>query len=133
MDRLLHVTTAVSILLLVMVLTSLRRAHIRVEYSVTWLLASLAMLVLSLWRGLLDAVRNLLGLPDSPLALFLLGAAVLLVLAFRSSVVISHLRDNNIALAQRVAILEHRLRSAAEAIQRLLFGLMAMLGHAVYV
>jgi hypothetical protein len=59
-------------------------------------------------------VRNLLGLPDSPLALFLLGAAVLLLLAFRSSVVISHLRDNNIALAQRVAILEHRLRDLEE-------------------
>jgi hypothetical protein len=110
MDRLLHVTTGVGILLLVMVLTSLRRSHIRVEYSVTWLAASVGMLVFSLWRGLLDAVRNLLGLPDSPLALFLLGAAVLLVLAFRSSLVISHLRDNNIALAQRVAILELRLR-----------------------
>jgi hypothetical protein len=110
MDRLLHVATGVSLILLGIVLASLRRAHIRVEYSVTWLLAAIALLVLSLWRGLLDAVRNLLGLPDSPLALFLLGAAVLLVLAFRTSVVISHLRDNNIALAQRVAILEHRLR-----------------------
>ena len=109
MDRLLHVTTGVSILLLAIILVSLRRAHIRAEYSVTWLAASVAMLVLSLWHGLLDAVRSLLGLPDSPLALFLLGAAGLLVLAFRSSVVISHLRDNNIALAQRVAILEHRL------------------------
>jgi hypothetical protein len=110
MDRLLHVATGVSLILLGIVLASLRRAHIRVEYSVTWLLAAIDLLVLSLWRGLLDAVRNLLGLPDSPLALFLLGAAVLLVLAFRTSVVISHLRDNNIALAQRVAILEHRLR-----------------------
>ncbi len=33
MDRLLNVTTAVSIVLLLMVLFSIRRAHIRVEYS----------------------------------------------------------------------------------------------------
>ena len=40
MDRLLNVTTVLSILLLIMVLISVRRAHIRVEYSVSWLLAA---------------------------------------------------------------------------------------------
>ena len=39
MDRLLNVTTVLSIVLLLMVLISVRRAHIRVEYSVSWLLA----------------------------------------------------------------------------------------------
>jgi len=42
MDRLLNVTTVLSILMLIMVLFSVRRAHIRVEYSVSWLVASLA-------------------------------------------------------------------------------------------
>ena len=59
MDRLLNVTTVLSIILLVMVLVRVRRAHIRVEYSVSWLLAAAAMLVLSRARPLLDAVRNL--------------------------------------------------------------------------
>ena len=59
MDRLLNVTTGLSIMLLVMVLVSVRRAHIRVEYSVSWLLAAGAMLILSRARPLLDAVRNL--------------------------------------------------------------------------
>ena len=35
MDRLLNVTTGLSVILLVMVLVSVRRAHIRVEYSVS--------------------------------------------------------------------------------------------------
>ena len=47
MDRLLNFTTGMSVLLIALVLTSLRRAHIRVEYSVSWLMASLAILVLS--------------------------------------------------------------------------------------
>jgi len=34
-----------------------------------------------------------------------------LIMFFRFSVIISHLRDDNIALAQRVAILEYHLRS----------------------
>jgi hypothetical protein len=111
MDRLLNVTTGVSVLLLVMVLISLRRAHIRVEYSVTWLVAALAMLVLSRARPLLDMVRHWMGLPDSPLALFLLAGAVALLMFFRFSIVISHLRDDNVALAQRVAMLEYHLRA----------------------
>jgi hypothetical protein len=62
----LNVTTGLSVILLVMVLISVRRAHIRVEYSVSWLLAAGVMLILSRARPLLDAVRNLVGLPDSP-------------------------------------------------------------------
>ena len=110
MDRLLNVTTVLSVILLVLILISVRRAHIRVEYSVTWLVAAVAMLVLSRSRTMLDTVRNLAGLPDSPLTLFLLGAGVFLLMFFRFSVIISHLRDDNIALAQRVAILEYHIQ-----------------------
>lgn len=110
MDRLLHVTTGLSVVLLILVLVSVRRAHIRVEYSVTWLVAAAAMLILSRARTLLEALRAWSGLPDTPLTIFLLGAAVLVLMFFRFSVIISHLRDDNIALAQRVAILEFHLR-----------------------
>ena len=111
MDRLLNVVTGMSVILLVMILISVRRAHIRVEYSVTWLLAAVVMLVLSRMHPLLDAFRNLIGLPDSPLTLFLPAGGVVLIMLFRFSVIISHLRDDNIALAQRVAILEYHLQN----------------------
>jgi hypothetical protein len=110
MDRLLNVTTVVSVILLITILISVRRAHIRVEYSVTWLLATAAMLVLSLVHPLLDGFRNLVGLPDSPLTLFLPAGGAVLIMLFRFSVIISHLRDDNIALAQRLAILEYHLQ-----------------------
>jgi hypothetical protein len=111
MDRLLNATTGISVLLLILVLVSVRRAHIRPEYSMSWLLAAGAMLVLSRVHPLLDGLRNLLGLPDSPLALFLIGSGVFLIMFFRFSVIVSHLRDDNIALAQRVAILEYHIKS----------------------
>jgi hypothetical protein len=109
MDRLLNVTTALSLVLIAIVLFSVRRAHIRVEYSVSWLAAAAAMLVLSRARPVLDAVRNAIGLPDSPLTLFLLAGGVFTIMFFRFCVIVSHLRDNNIALAQRVAILEYHI------------------------
>lgn len=111
MDRLLNVTTAISAVLLIMALVSVRRAHIRVEYSISWLIAAGAMLVLSRFRPLLDALRSMIGLPDSPLALFLIGSSVFIVMFFRFTVIVSHLRDDNIALAQRVAILEFHIES----------------------
>jgi hypothetical protein len=110
MDRLLNVTTGLSLVLLILVLVSVRRAHIRVEYSVTWLVAAVAMLILSRARPLLEAVRQWSGLPDTPLTLFLFGGGVFVLMFFRFSVIISHLRDDNIALAQRLAILEFHLR-----------------------
>jgi len=111
MDRLLNVTTVLSIMLLLMVLVSVRRAHIRVEYSVSWLLAAAAMLILSRARPILEFITSHTGIPDTPLTLFLIAGSVFLVMFFRFSIIISHLRDDNIALAQRVAILEYHVRS----------------------
>jgi hypothetical protein len=44
----------------------------------------------------------------------LLGACVFLLVFYRFSVRISNLKDANIALTQRVAILEYRLQSRDE-------------------
>lgn len=115
MERLLNVTTVVAFILLLIVLFSVRRAHIRAEYSVTWLGAAFTMLVLSRFRGTMDAMARAIGLPgDSPLALFLIVGSVFLILFFRFSVIVSNLRDDNIDLAQRVAILEYYIQSLRE-------------------
>lgn len=111
MDRLVNVVTGFSVLLIGMVLWSVRRAHIRVEYSVSWLLAAAALVVLSRSRGLLEAAAHKLGLSDPPLALLLVVGCVFLLMFYRFSVIISKLRDDNIALAQRLAILEYHLQT----------------------
>ena len=113
MDRLLNITTVLSVVLLIIVLVSVRRAHIRVEYSVSWLLAAVFMLALSRARPLLEFVTARFGIPDTPLTLFLAAGSVFLLMFFRFSVIVSTLRDDNIALAQRVAILEYHIQSLA--------------------
>jgi hypothetical protein len=114
MDRLLNFTTGMSVLLIALVLTSLRRSHIRVEYSVSWLMASLAILVLSRSPSTLEAIASQLGITYPPLALMLLAGCVFVIIFYRFSVIISKLKDDNIALAQRVAILEYHLQSMRE-------------------
>ena len=111
MDQFLNVLAVLTGLLLILVLASVRRAHIRVEYSLSWLLAAIFMLGLSRARPLLEYVTVHFGIPDTPLTLFLAAGSVFLMMFFRFSVIISDLRDDNIALAQRLAILEYHIRS----------------------
>lgn len=115
MERLMTVMTALSLGLILLVFASIRRAHIRVEYSVSWLAAGFAILSLSLSRTLLDRLTAVVGFEHSPVALLFIILFVFLMVFYRFSVIISHLRDANIALAQRVAILEHRIDSHEES------------------
>ena len=114
MDRLMNVMFGLSLALIFLVLLSIRRAHIRVEYSMSWLIAAAAILALSLSRDLLNAITALVGFQDPPLALLFIILCLFLVVFYRFSVIISNLRDANIALAQRVAILEYRINSNEE-------------------
>lgn len=111
MDRLLDLTTILSIILMIWVLGSVRRRHIRVEYSVSWLIASFVLLALSRWRSGLAWFAEVAGVQDGPLALLLLAAFVFLAVFYRFSLIISEMKDSNIALTQRVAILEFQLNS----------------------
>jgi hypothetical protein len=116
MDRLSNVMIGFSVLLIVWVLASLRRAHIRAEYSVSWLAAALVLLVVFEWTAAQKWLAGALGVDDAPLAVLMIVGAVFLVVLYRLSMIISRLKDSNIATLQRVAILEFRLQ-AMEKIQ----------------
>ena len=117
MDRLMNFMTVLSLALIVLVLRSVRRAHIRVEYSVSWLGAAVTLLILSRSDWALSRIARFLGISDPPFALLLLVGCIFLIVLYRFSTVISSLKDANISLAQRVAILEFRLRSLDESQQ----------------
>ena len=65
-------------------------------------------------RGLLNSIAGWLGVTYPPLALLLIVGCVFLVIFYRFSVIISQLKDDNIALAQRVAILEYHIQILEE-------------------
>ena len=114
MERLLNAVTILSIALMAAVLFSVRRSHIRVEYSVSWLVAAAILLVLSRSQSALNWISDQLGLTSTPLALMLLVSFVFVVVIYRLSVVISDLKDANIAMAQRLAIVEFELQNRNE-------------------
>jgi len=116
MDRMLDAIAIFSLLLAGLVLVSVRRAHIRVEYSGSWLAASLALLILSRWQDLVRRIPAWLGVSDPGLAMLIVSAGVFVLVLYRLSMIISDLKDSNIALIQRVAILEFNLETLHEKV-----------------
>jgi hypothetical protein len=110
MERLLDVLAVLSLVLLLIVLRSLRREHIRVEHSVSWLAATAALIVLSRSQFVLLHLSAWLGISDSSVSLLFLILVLFLGVFYRFSRIVSELKDMNITLTQRVAILEYQLR-----------------------
>jgi hypothetical protein len=114
MDRLLTVLAIFSVTIIVLVLFGVRRAHIRVEYSVSWLTAAFILLIVSFNPGFVDWLAVQLGVEYPPMAVLMVMFGIFLVVIYRLSLRVSSLKDASIALAQRVAILEYQLKSAHE-------------------
>ena len=89
-------------------LVSLRREHIRAEYSVSWLVVGIVLSALAAFPKLLERLAHVFG--AGPDAFYLIaGGTMIAALVFGISRVVSRLRDENVMLAQRVAILEYRI------------------------
>ena len=114
MDRLLNVVNLLSLLSLFFVLISVRRQRIRVEYSVSWLAAAAALFALTFSPTPTNWIGRLLGIPGGPTVLVIMILGAFLVVFYRFTSIISQLKDNNVALAQRVAVLEYLISSLHE-------------------
>ena len=103
-----HVFLSGAAIIILATLVSLRRTHIRVEYSVSWLGVGLVLFLCSLFpRLLLRAAANL-GL-NPPICFVFLAGTLAVMLLFEVSLVVSRLRDENVVLTQKLAILEYYL------------------------
>ena len=105
------VATIASVVLLLVVFELIRSRRLRERYALLWLLTGLVLLVLSLWRGGLNTIAGWLGVTSYPPAvLFAVATLFIFLVLLHYSTVISKLADQNTILAQRLAILEAKLR-----------------------
>ena len=107
--------TAASLLLLGVVLELIRSRRLRERYALLWVLTGFVLLALSAWRGGLNVIAGWFGVQTYPPAV-LFAVALLFVLAvlLHYSTVMSKLSDQNVILAQRLALLELELSARAE-------------------
>ncbi len=93
------------------VIDLIRRNLLKERYSLIWLVASVVLMVFSVWRGLLHFIAAVVGVYYPPSFLFLLAICFLLVLLLHFSVVLSALSERNNRLAQEVGMLKTAVRS----------------------
>ena len=100
-----------SFALVIVVLELIRRGRLQERYALLWLATGAVLLVLSVWRGGLNTIARWLGVTGYPPAvLFAVGLLFVVLVLLHYSTVISKLADQNTILAQRLAILEAKLR-----------------------
>ena len=106
------VAALASVGLLLVVLDLIRRRKLRERYALLWLATGVVLLVLSAWRGGLNTIAGWLGVSGYPPAI-LFAAAIMFVIAvlLHYSTVLSKLTDDNVLLAQEIALLRARLEA----------------------
>jgi hypothetical protein len=109
-DRVQVVAIAVSVVLLMVVLELVRRRKLVEEYSLLWIVGSLAILALSIWRGLLDIAARELGIFYPPSLLLMLLVVSVFVALLWFSVVLSRQRQQIDRLVEETAILGAEIR-----------------------
>jgi hypothetical protein len=104
------VAILVTVLLFGLVLELVRRRRLVERYALLWMSAAFALLVLAVWRDLLNIGSDFLGIAVPANALFLVAFGVIFVLLLHFSVATSRLGDESKILAQEVARLDEELR-----------------------
>lgn len=108
-----------SVLLVLVVLELVRGRRLKERYALLWLATGIVLLVLSAWRGGLNTVAGWLGVTSYPPAvLFAVATLFILLVLLHYSTVLSRLTDENVELAQRIALLEERLARRAREEER---------------
>lgn len=97
-----------SVLLLVAVVHLIRQEKLKEGYSIIWFLVGFVLVALSVITRFLDKVAGLVGVSNSPTALFLILLSGLVLLALHFSVLVTK-HDRQIRdLAQENALLRER-------------------------
>ncbi|HEY3962674.1 MAG TPA: DUF2304 domain-containing protein [Gaiellaceae bacterium] len=107
--------TAASLILVLIVFELIRSRRLRERYALLWLLTGIVLVVLSAWRGGLNTIAGWFGVRGYPPAvLFAVGLLFVIAVLLHYSTVISRLSDQNVILAQRLALLESKLRDRGD-------------------
>ena len=108
-DRVQILAVTISLLIILLVVHLIRRKQLRVEYSIVWLFGSSLLIFFSVWRDFLDIVADFLGIFYAPALLLLIVILVGTLGFLHFSVKMSKQAEYNKKMAQKVALLQHRV------------------------
>jgi hypothetical protein len=116
-DLLQLVAVCISAGLLLLVLELVRRRRLTEEYSLIWIICSVVLLLLSLWRDILHITARVLGIHYPPAVLILVLGFFVFVVSLYFSLVVSRQRQQIEHLVEELAILDSELRDLRQSVR----------------
>lgn len=112
MDRLNIVIFLVTIGFVALIIELVRRRALREKYALLWLGVGVLVLLLSLFRTVLDRLAVAIGIDYGPSALFLFSTLFLFGVAAHLSFEVSRLEEKTRRLAEEIALMRPRRPAA---------------------
>jgi hypothetical protein len=100
-----------TVLFMLYIIRLIVRGRLREEYAIIWIICTLTLLVLSLWRSGLETISLALGVYYPPSLLFLFAIGAIVCFLVHLSVVNSKMQHNIRELTQDLALLRYELNS----------------------
>ena len=97
-----------SIIIIIYIIYSVRKGHLSIKTSFSWILMSIIMLLLSIFPYSIDWFAQFFGIDYPPALLLTLCVVVLLILNFNISNRFAKLQEKVIDLAQEVSVLKEK-------------------------
>ena len=97
-----------TLLIIVYIIRSIRKGKLGITVSFGWMIASILLLILSIFPYSLDWLAKLLGIAYPPALLFTLCIIFLVILNFNYSKKIAIMNEKIIDLAQEVSLLKNK-------------------------
>lgn len=105
MERVELIALIGSVVWLVLLFELVRERKLSEGYSLIWLLSGFSLLVLALWRELLDFLAHTLGIYYPPSAFIVVVLGFVFLLLLQQSLWICQLREQNRILAQKLGMI----------------------------
>ena len=118
-DRIHMMGAAFSVLILTAVFFMVRARMMKEKYALIWLFIGAFILVMSLFRELMDSFAGIIGVDYAPSAFFAILIACAYLLLLNASVSISHLKTQNKALAQELGLTRLRVEELEQKMDRM--------------
>ena len=104
----------VDLIFLVVILNMLKKKKLNLKYTLTWLFAAFALLVVDCFPQIIEGIMNLVGVASPVSMVFVLEALFVLVILLSLTAIVSHLTERIYRLTQTIAIMEKKIRELEE-------------------
>lgn len=104
----------VDLIFLLVILNMLKKKRLNLKYTLTWLFAALALLVVDCFPQIIDGIMELVGVASPVSMVFVLEALFVLVILLSLTAIVSRLTEQVYRLTQTIAIMEKKIRELEE-------------------